>query len=136
MSAKGLFRTLNRIHIFLYRASRGRILGKVMGSPVLLLTTIGRKTGEPRTVPLVYAADSQQYMIIATDNPAWYRNLKSKAQVSIEMRGEQWQIVEARDACEQEQERFWAQFIQQSPAFKSFRNQGNHQLVVLKPITI
>ncbi len=107
-----------------------------MGSPVLLLTTIGRKTGEPRTVPLVYAADSQQYMVIATDNPAWYRNLKHKAQVSIEMQRDQWQIVEARDACEQEEARFWEQFIQQTPAFKSFRNQGNHQLVVLEPINI
>lgn len=136
MSPKGLFRLMNRIHIFLYRTSKGRILGKVLGSPVLLLTTIGRKTGQPRTVPLVYAFDDQHYVVIASDNPAWYRNLKDKKQVSIEIWGEHWQIVEARDASEQEKDQLWSRFIQQSPAFDSLTAKGDHQLVILEPINI
>lgn len=136
MSPKGLFRLMNRIHIFLYRTSKGRILGKVLGSPVLLLTTIGRKTGQPRTVPLVYAFDNQHYAVIASDNPAWYRNLKDKKQVSIEIWGEHWQIVEARDASEQEKDQLWSRFIQQSPAFDNLMAKGDHQLVILEPINI
>lgn len=136
MSSNGLFRTLNRIHIFLYRISRGGILGKIMGSPVLLLTTTGCKTGEQRTVPLVYARDHETYTVIATDNPGWYHNLKKQNQVSIEMRGDAWKIVTARDACEQEQEHLWARLIQQSPAFQKFRHQGSHQLVVLEPVNL
>src|SRR5690349_19110592 len=84
MPPKALFRTLNRIHIFLYRTSRGRILGSIVGSPVLLLTTTGRKTGKTRTVPIVHLRDDQNFVVIASDHPAWHKNLRGSAQAIIE----------------------------------------------------
>jgi F420H(2)-dependent quinone reductase len=133
MSSKAIFRTLNRIHIFLYRKSGGRILGKIVGSPVLLLTTIGRKTGQARTVPIVYLRDDQHYIVMATDDPAWYRNLKSTWQASVEIKGQKVAVT-GRDAAIEEAPALWAKFVTQSPAFKSVQGKLNHQLVILEPI--
>jgi deazaflavin-dependent oxidoreductase (nitroreductase family) len=130
---KIIFRALNRAHIFLYRSSGGKILGSIAGSPVLLLTTTGRKTGKSRVVPLIYTHDGKCYSIIATDHPGWYVNLKNQAQISIEIKGEKITVT-ARDAHADEELRLWTKFIDQSPAFKSFKEQGHHQLVILEPV--
>jgi F420H(2)-dependent quinone reductase len=131
MPPKIIFRTLNRIHIFLYRISGGRILGKIVGSPVLLLTTTGRKSGQRRTVPVVYTPDGDDYVVIASDDPAWYRNLKSAPKASVEVKKQIVPIL-ARDASTDEIEYLWKRFVEQSPAFESFQEKPNHQLVVLK----
>src|SRR5690349_20813612 len=110
MPSKGIFRTLNRIHIFLYRRSKGRILGKIVGSPVLLLTTTGRKTGKARTVPIVYCYDNGRYTVIATDKPAWHNNLKNTAKASIEVKGELYWVT-SRNADDAEEQRLWSQII-------------------------
>lgn len=132
MAGKRIFRTLNRIHIFLYRASSGRVLGNIVGSSVLLLTTTGRKTGKSRTVPLVCAFDGKNYAVIATDRPAWHTNLRHNAQATIEVKRQRVPII-ARDADEQEEQQWWARIIEQSPAFKSFQGKPNHQIVILEP---
>jgi deazaflavin-dependent oxidoreductase (nitroreductase family) len=125
-----LFRALNRAHIALYRASKGRVLGAIVGSPVLLLTTTGRKTGKQRTIPLVYTRDGESFAVIATDRPAWHTNLKGNPQAAVEVKGQTYRIV-AREANEDEEKRLWAQFIAQSPAFKSQQGQPNHEIVIL-----
>jgi F420H(2)-dependent quinone reductase len=135
MSSKAIFRTLNRIHIFLYRKSGGRILGKIVGSPVLLLTTTGRKTGQARTVPIVYLRDNQHYVVMATDDPDWYRNLKSTWQASVEIKGQTFAVT-GRDASADEAQCLWAKFVTQSPAFNSAQGKPNHQLVILEPVPL
>jgi F420H(2)-dependent quinone reductase len=127
---KALFRTMNRIHIGLYRASKGKILGAIAGSPVLLLTVTGRKTGKTRTVPLVYTRDGDVYAVIASDHPGWYSNLHSAAQGTIEVKGQTYRVRE-RAAIGDEEQRLWDKFVAQSSAFASFRGKPNHQLVVL-----
>jgi deazaflavin-dependent oxidoreductase (nitroreductase family) len=133
MPSKALFRTLNRIHIFLYRASGGRILGWIVGSPVLLLTTTGRKTGKARTVPIVHLRDGQRFIVIASDFPAWHKNLQGSAQAIVEVKGQTISVT-ARDVYGDEAAALWAKIVQQSPAFKNFQGHDNHQLVVLEPI--
>jgi deazaflavin-dependent oxidoreductase (nitroreductase family) len=132
MPSKVIFRTLNRIHIFLYRLSGGKLLGNIVGSPVLLLTTIGRKTNQPRTVPLVYVFDGQKYAVIASDQPAWHQNLKHSSQASIEVQKQTYE-VSAQDAEGEDAAQWWAKIIEQSPAFKSFKDSPDHKIVVLTP---
>ena len=135
MPSKALFRTLNRIHIALYRKSSGRILGSIVGSPVLLLTTTGRKTGQLRTVPIVYARYGDCYIVIASDDPAWYHNLKSAGRAWVEIKSRTFS-VEMHDAPDATTTDLWAKFIAQSPAFGSFQGKSNHQLVILEPISL
>ena len=70
-------RALFWFHAKVYRLTGGRILGKIRGAPVLLLTTTGRKSGKPRIRPLLYLTDGAAYVVIASNNgspahPAWY----------------------------------------------------------------
>jgi F420H(2)-dependent quinone reductase len=132
MANKAVFRTLNRIHIFLYRRSGGKILGNIVGSPVLILTTTGRKTQQPRTIPLVYAFDGQNYAVIATEQPAWHQNLQSTPQATIEICKQTYQVT-ARDATPEESAQWWARIVEQSSAFKSFKDSPDHKIVVLMP---
>jgi deazaflavin-dependent oxidoreductase (nitroreductase family) len=66
----------------LYRLTRGRVLGHIGGQPVLLLETIGRRTGRRRTTPLQYLADDEAFVVVASNRgaahpPAWYLNLRA-----------------------------------------------------------
>ncbi|MDE2694926.1 MAG: nitroreductase/quinone reductase family protein [Chloroflexota bacterium] len=77
-------------HIFVFRLTRGRLMGR-FGLPVLLLTTTGRRTGLRRTAPLLYLEDRGTVLIIASNNggptsPDWYHNLVANPIVEVETR--------------------------------------------------
>ncbi len=77
-------------HIFIFRLTRGRVMGR-FGLPVLLLTTTGRRSGMQRTVPLLYLEDRGTPLIIASNNggprnPDWYHNLVANPLVEVETR--------------------------------------------------
>lgn len=80
--------------IFLYRASGGRIGGRMNGGAVLLLTTIGRKSGKPRTVPVIYLVDGSSYVVTASAggldrHPGWFFNLRNNPQVRVQVKNKQ-----------------------------------------------
>ena len=77
-------------HIFVFRLTGGRLMGK-FDLPVLLLTTTGRRSGRRRTVPLLYLDDRGTVLLIASNNggpnnPGWYHNLVANPTVEVETR--------------------------------------------------
>ena len=81
------------------------------GSTILLLTTKGRKTGEPRTTPLIYAQDGDRYVIVASkggapEHPGWYENLQKTPEVELQVLDEVFP-ARARTAEGDERERLW-----------------------------
>jgi deazaflavin-dependent oxidoreductase (nitroreductase family) len=99
-------------HVRRYRETGGE-LGHIWkeGSTILLLTTKGRKTGKPRTTPLIYARDGDDYVIVASqggapEHPGWYRNLEKDANVEIQVLDEVFP-ARARTAEGEERERLW-----------------------------
>src|SRR5258706_16373630 len=82
------FKLIMSAHIALYRLTGGRLGGK----NIVLLTTIGKKSGQPRTKPLYHIKDGTNYIVIASaggneKNPAWYANLATNPKVTIEDHG-------------------------------------------------
>src|SRR5581483_8146450 len=68
-----------------FRANEGKVKGIYEGSQLLLLTTTGRKSGKPYTVPLGYQTDADRFIIIAgSTKPNWYLNLVANPQVQVE----------------------------------------------------
>jgi len=65
-------RWVGKLNVPLYRASRGRLGGRVGKGPVLLLTTTGRKSGQKRTAPVLYLADDDRFVVINTKPAAWH----------------------------------------------------------------
>jgi deazaflavin-dependent oxidoreductase (nitroreductase family) len=80
----------NRKVVEEFRANRGRLSGQLANSNVLLLTTRGNRTGEPRTTVLGYRRDGDRFVVIASDygaadHPAWYRNLLAQPTATVEV---------------------------------------------------
>jgi deazaflavin-dependent oxidoreductase (nitroreductase family) len=77
-----LFGFFVRIQIAVFRLTHGRLMSNVRGMPILLLTTLGRRSGRRRTTPLMYLRDGEDYVIIASNlgrlhHPAWFYNLQA-----------------------------------------------------------
>jgi deazaflavin-dependent oxidoreductase (nitroreductase family) len=78
-----------------FRATGGRLSGPAASAPVLLLTTIGKRTGLPRTSPMTYSVDDDDLIVTAANggrptNPDWYYNLLANPEVTVELPGEKF----------------------------------------------
>src|ERR1044071_4343735 len=82
-----------RAHIWVYRRTNGRLGAKLLWFPAALVTTKGRKTGEPHTTPTLYLRDGDRVVLPASfggrdSNPGWYRNIKANPDVHVQIRSE------------------------------------------------
>jgi deazaflavin-dependent oxidoreductase (nitroreductase family) len=87
---RSIFRTFLRFQVFLYRLTEGKFGGKMMGFKVLLLSTIGRKSGKTHTTPLGYFQIKEGFIIVASNggrdnNPAWFINLQANPKVKYQI---------------------------------------------------
>jgi deazaflavin-dependent oxidoreductase (nitroreductase family) len=107
--------------------------------PAALVTTKGRRTGEPRTTATLYLRDGDRVVLPASfggrsDHPAWYRNLKANPNVTVQIHGDQRDLV-ARDATDEERDRYWPPLIRIYPPYKGYREATDRviPLVVCEP---
>ena len=128
-------------HVRRYRETAGEVghLWKE-GSTVLLLTTAGRRSGEPRTVPLIYARDGDRYVIVASkggapEHPGWYENLRKTPQVELQVKGEVFP-ARARTAQGDERETLWARANEVWPHYAEYQRKTEREIpvVVLEPL--
>jgi len=138
LGARGL-RWTGKLNVPLYRLSGGRVGGKVGRAPVLLLTTTGRKSGEPRTAPVVYLADGDNVVLINTNAgnakiPAWSLNLKAKPEAEVEV-GRRRYPVRARIAAGEEHADLWRKHVEQYAGFDDYKQQMEREpsVFVLEP---
>jgi deazaflavin-dependent oxidoreductase (nitroreductase family) len=115
-----------RWHPRIYRASGGRLLGRLAGLPVLLLETIGRRTGARRETALTYLPYGDDRVVVASvlgepRHPSWYLNLRAEPKVSITV-GRERIAVTARDAEGDERESIWDELIARSPDYAQYRD--------------
>jgi F420H(2)-dependent quinone reductase len=133
MGATGL-RWTGKLNVPLYRASGGRIGGRVGKAPVLLLTTTGRKSGQPRTAPVVYLADGERMVVIGsnagnTRAPAWSLNLKANPEAEAEV-GRKRIKVRARIAEGEERAELWRKSNEQYAGFEDYEARTNRDIAV------
>ena len=107
-----------------YRATGGQVTGRYAGRPLLLLTTTGAKSGQPRVTPLNYSTDSERLIVIASKggsptHPDWYRNLVAHPEVTIEQGSETFR-AHATTAEEPERSRLFAQQAAEMPFFAEY----------------
>lgn len=129
-----------RIHKRLYRWSNGRIGARMANLPVLLLETVGRKTGTARANALTYLAWGDSFVVIASvlgeaKHPAWYLNLKARPEVMVQVGSRRFE-ARARDAEGEEREAIWRALVVQSPDYEQYRERTGRRIpvVVLTPI--
>jgi len=124
-----------RIHPKLYHWSAGRIGNKMMGLPVLLLTTRGRKTGLARTKALMYLPYGEYFVVFASnlgepEHPFWWLNLEADPQADVEVNGTLYR-VHARQAEGEERERLWNAVTTKVPAYKGYQSRTSRRIPVV-----
>jgi deazaflavin-dependent oxidoreductase (nitroreductase family) len=122
-----LIKWMSRINTAAYKMSGGRVGGTFLqGAPVALLTTIGRKTGQPRVSPLLFLRDGNRVVLVAsqggrTNNPMWYLNLKANPTVTVQIKKEVLRLT-ARDATVAERAQYWPQLVAMYSAFADYQS--------------
>ena len=132
----GAFAAMSRIFVGLQRMTGGRF--KMHGQPLLLLRTIGARSGEQRTTMLAQFPEPDGSTLIvgayagAAKHPAWYFNLaKHPDQVYIE-RGGQLVHVRPQSLSDEERERVWQRIVATAPNFAEYQRSTDRQLPVVR----
>lgn len=133
-------RFLGILHRGIYRLSRGKVGAKLGQLPVLLLTTTGRKSGQPRTWPLGYIRDGERLIIIASaggepKHPAWYVNLRADPEVTVQLGGKSV-AMHAETATGAERARLWAQVIAVFSGFAEYQRKTTREIPVVILTTV
>jgi deazaflavin-dependent oxidoreductase (nitroreductase family) len=128
-----------KLHRSAYRWTQGRVGGRAAGLPVLLLTTRGRRSGEPRTCALTYLPRDEACVVIASHlgeprHPFWWLNLEAQPLARVQV-GSVVRNMCARQAEGAEREAIWDELIARSPQYAQYREHRQRRIpvVVLEP---
>jgi deazaflavin-dependent oxidoreductase (nitroreductase family) len=121
-----------------FRASGGAVGGRFAGLPLLLLTTVGARSGRRRTVPVTYVADGERYVVAAGANganPAWYHNLLAHPIVTVEV-GSAVLEAAASVAAGAERDALFDRYSSEQPQLISYQAMADREvpIIVLTPV--
>ena len=109
------------------------------GTTILILTTTGRLTGQPRSNPLIFRPYGGNYLVVASkggsdEPPAWYRNLEANPEVQVQVKGEKFR-ARARNATPEEKPEMWRHMAEVWPDYDAYQQRTKREIpvVVLEP---
>jgi proline iminopeptidase len=123
-------------HVERYRATDGEEgYDWLKGSKILLLTTTGRKSGDPTTAPLIFGLDGENPVIVASkggapEHPGWYKNLVKNPEAEVQIKGDVFR-VRARDAEGEERDRLWELMNGHWPDYAEYQTKTDRQIPVV-----
>ena len=125
-------KTLSAIHRGIYSASGGRIGKRIAGMPVLLLTTVGRRTGRRRTSPLTYFEDDGAIVLVASyggrpHNPAWFENLMAAGEGEVTI-GRERRLMRARKVTPDERARLWPRVVATYDGYAAYQAKTDREI--------
>ena len=133
-------RRWSAVHRTVYRLSRGRLGTRLVGNDMLLLTTMGRKSGEAHTVPLLYLSDGETIAVIASfggrdHHPDWYLNLMADPSVTARTGERELRLI-ARTATPAERETWWPRAVDAYRDYALYQDRTKRQIpiVLLRPV--
>ncbi len=122
-----VIKLMSRAQTWIYKKTGGKFADKFLrGAAVGILTTIGRKTGEPREVPLLYLREGRRVILVASSggrdkHPPWYLNLKANPKITFQIKDEVLALT-ARDAEEVERSEYWPKLDAMYSDFETYRS--------------
>jgi deazaflavin-dependent oxidoreductase (nitroreductase family) len=127
-------KTVPRMDKFVHKVSGGRFTMSGLYTPVLVLTTIGRKSGEPRTVPIATFRYGDAFVVVGSNfgrehHPAWSHNLLANPEATVEFRKEKFP-VKARLATDDERAELWEMITRQMENFERYPERSGRDLRV------
>jgi deazaflavin-dependent oxidoreductase (nitroreductase family) len=133
------WRRTGAVHAWLYARSGGWLGHDFLVVRNLLLTTTGRRSGEPRTVPLTYMPDGDTWVVVASNggsdrHPAWWLNLRADPRARIQVGGRMISVV-ASEADPATRARLWPRLKQMNPFYRWYERISGREIpvVILRP---
>jgi deazaflavin-dependent oxidoreductase (nitroreductase family) len=134
-----LLKLFVKAHVWLYRSSKGRRGVTMRGRDVILLTTRGRRSGEPRTVALVpfIAGDERGEMFViaslagAPKHPAWFFNLQADPEVTVQLGQETWK-ARATEVGEDERAPLWERITAAMPDYAEYQAKTSRVIPIVR----
>jgi deazaflavin-dependent oxidoreductase (nitroreductase family) len=122
-------------HVRVYRQTAGERGYHWRGTTILLLTTVGRRSGETRTMPLIHRTDGERWVVVASKggaakNPGWFENLSANPDISIEVLADTVP-VRATTAEGEERDRLWSMMTEVWPAYDDYQAKTDRQIPVV-----
>jgi F420H(2)-dependent quinone reductase len=132
---KLFLRLFMRINSFLIHISKGKVGSKLGTQTILVIHYVGRKTGKKYEVPIAYFKTENGYFVVASNwgqekNAAWYSNLKHQPDVTIEVEGQSLSM-RAREAVEEEYERFWSTAVSRHPDYLHYKEMTGRHIPIM-----
>jgi deazaflavin-dependent oxidoreductase (nitroreductase family) len=129
-------RRLSRFHAILLRLSRGRIGLRVVDNDMLLLTTRGRRSGRPHTVPLLYLRDGDDLIVIASwggrdYHPDWYLNLTADPSAYVGFGGAT-RPVTARTTVGEERAAWWKRAVEAHDGYAGYQRRTDREIPIVR----
>lgn len=122
-------------HVDRYVATGGEEGHDWQGTQTLLLTTTGRKSGEPRVAPLIYAPAGDAYAVVASKGgsdspPAWYVNLTADPEVEVQVKGDRFKAT-ARTATPEEKSELWPTMVAEWPSYEEYQAKTDREIPIV-----
>ena len=122
-------------HVRVYRETDGEQGYHWRGTTILLLSTTGRRSGEQRTTPLIYCADGDTWVVVASkggspEHPDWYKNLEADPDAEIQVKRDRIPVT-ARTASGAERIRLWQLMTEAWPAYDNYRERTDREIPVV-----
>jgi deazaflavin-dependent oxidoreductase (nitroreductase family) len=122
-------------HMKRYLATDGEDGHEWRGVQTLLLTTTGRKSGEPLMLPLIYGTDGDRYLVVASKggapkHPAWYLNLAANPEVEVQVKDDKFKAT-ARAATPEEKPPLWAKMAALFPNYNEYQSRAGRAIPVV-----
>ncbi|MFC4908463.1 nitroreductase family deazaflavin-dependent oxidoreductase [Actinomadura gamaensis] len=122
-------------HVKRYQETDGAEGHEWNGTVTLLLTTVGRKSGQERTTPLIYQQDGDDYVVVASkggadEHPLWYLNLQANPEVKVQVKGDRFK-ARARTATADERPRLWQKMAAVWPDYDNYKTKTDREIPVV-----
>ena len=122
-------------HVRSYRETDGELGHDWRRTSVLLLTTTGRQSGEPRTTPLIYGRSGDDYLIVASHGgapvaPGWYQNISKQPEVEVQVLADRFK-ARARTATAEEKPAMWQEMVGHWPDYDAYQRRTDREIPVV-----
>jgi deazaflavin-dependent oxidoreductase (nitroreductase family) len=132
-----IFKLLVKFQVWLYQSSGGKRGSMMRGRQLVLLTTTGSKTGQQRTVPLVPFREGEKLYVMASmagapEHPAWFKNLRAKPDVEVQVGADKWRARAEIVPEGPERDRLWKAITSELPNFAAYQEKTARVIPVVR----
>jgi deazaflavin-dependent oxidoreductase (nitroreductase family) len=128
-------KVLMAVNVWIYRLTGGMLGSRMAGQSVLLLHSVGRKSGKPYTTPVNYYRDGENYILVASNwgkesSPGWFFNLMHHPETTLQIK-RQVVPVKASEASGADYERLWSYVTGQNPFYTNYQKQTERKIPIM-----